>query len=234
MLRQFINPVITTNTTADPRIAHALPHHQRAPGLTRSQRIAKRALDILLSSIALFMAFPVMLIVAIAIKIESNGPVFFKQRRVGEGGRFFHIYKFRSMVANAEALQATVNKTSTDGKTLHKHKDDPRVTRVGKFIRKTSLDELPQLLNVLFGHMSMVGPRPELPWLVEQYESWQRERFLVPQGITGWWQVTGRSDKPCHLSTEDDLHYIRNYSLWLDIKIMAMTIPALLKGKGAF
>jgi len=82
--------------------------------------------------------------------------------------------------------------------------------------------------------MSLVGPRPELPWLVEQYEEWQRERFLMPQGITGWWQVTGRSDKPCHLSTEDDVHYVRHYSLWMDIKIMAMTIPALLKGKGAF
>jgi exopolysaccharide biosynthesis polyprenyl glycosylphosphotransferase len=233
MLQQATNSTLTSSSTST-YLASAASGRQRPPGMTRSQRIAKRALDILLASIALFLALPVMLTVALAIKIESPGPVLFKQRRIGEGGRFFHIYKFRSMVANAEALQSTVNKTSADGKTLHKHKDDPRVTRIGKFIRKTSLDELPQLLNVLLGHMSMVGPRPELPWLVEQYEAWQRERFLVPQGITGWWQVTGRSDKPCHLSTEDDLHYIRNYSLWMDIKIMAMTIPALLKGKGAF
>jgi exopolysaccharide biosynthesis polyprenyl glycosylphosphotransferase len=203
-------------------------------GMSRSERLAKRAMDILLSGIALFLAAPVMLMVIIAIKLESPGPVLFKQRRVGEGGKLFHIYKFRSMVVNAEALQTTVNKTTHDGKTLHKHKDDPRVTRIGRIIRKTSIDELPQLLNILKGDMSLVGPRPELPWLVEQYEAWQRERFLVPQGLTGWWQVTGRSEKPCHLSTEDDLHYVRNYSLWLDIKIMLMTIPAMLKGKGAF
>jgi exopolysaccharide biosynthesis polyprenyl glycosylphosphotransferase len=203
-------------------------------GMSRTERLAKRAMDILLSGIALFLAAPVMLMVIIAIKLESPGPVLFKQRRVGEGGKLFHIYKFRSMVVNAEALQTTVNKTTHDGKTLHKHKDDPRVTQVGRIIRKTSIDELPQLLNILKGDMSLVGPRPELPWLVEQYEGWQRERFLVPQGLTGWWQVTGRSEKPCHLSTEDDLHYVRNYSLWLDIKIMLMTIPAMLKGKGAF
>jgi exopolysaccharide biosynthesis polyprenyl glycosylphosphotransferase len=207
---------------------------QPKTGMSRSERLAKRAMDILLSGIALFLAAPVMLMVIIAIKLESPGPVLFKQRRVGEGGKLFHIYKFRSMVVNAEALQTTVNKTDSNGKTLHKHKDDPRVTRIGRIIRKTSIDELPQLLNILKGDMSLVGPRPELPWLVEQYEGWQRERFLVPQGLTGWWQVTGRSEKPCHLSTEDDLHYVRNYSLWLDIKIMLMTIPAMLKGKGAF
>jgi exopolysaccharide biosynthesis polyprenyl glycosylphosphotransferase len=206
----------------------------RLQGLTGRERLAKRAMDILLAGIALFLAAPMMLLVAIAIKLESRGPVLFKQRRVGEGGRLFYIYKFRSMVVNAEALQHTVNQTTVDGKTLHKHKNDSRVTRVGQIIRKTSLDELPQLLNIIKGDMSLVGPRPELPWLVEQYETWQRERFVVPQGLTGWWQVTGRSDKPCHLSTEDDIYYVEHYSLWLDIKIMAMTIPALLKGKGAF
>jgi exopolysaccharide biosynthesis polyprenyl glycosylphosphotransferase len=206
----------------------------RLSALTSRERIAKRLMDILLAGFALLLAAPVMLMVAVMIKLESPGPVLFKQRRVGQGGKLFHIYKFRSMVVNAEALQSTVNKTTADGKTLHKHKDDSRVTRIGKIIRKTSLDELPQLFNILLGDMSIVGPRPELPWLVEQYETWQRERFLVPQGLTGWWQVTGRSEKPCHLSTEDDLHYIHHYSLWLDIKIILMTIPAMLKGKGAF
>jgi exopolysaccharide biosynthesis polyprenyl glycosylphosphotransferase len=233
MLRQMTTTELITHADAHPRMLAAQPA-SRKPGLTRRQRWMKRAVDVLLASVALLLAAPVMLAVALAIKIENPGPVLFRQRRVGEGGRFFHIYKFRSMVVNAEALQTTVNRTDSSGKTLHKHKDDPRVTRIGRIIRKTSLDELPQLLNVLKGDMSLVGPRPELPWLVEQYESWQNARFLMPQGITGWWQVTGRSEKPCHLSTQDDLHYVEHYSLWLDIKIMLMTIPALLKGKGAF
>ncbi|MDX2140322.1 MAG: exopolysaccharide biosynthesis polyprenyl glycosylphosphotransferase [Chloroflexota bacterium] len=203
-------------------------------GLTPRQRIMKRIIDIVICSIVLLIASPLMGAVILAVKLESPGPVLFKQRRVGEGGRLFHIYKFRSMVVNAEALQPTVNRTNAQGKLVHKHKHDPRVTRVGRFIRKTSLDELPQLFNVIKGDMSLVGPRPELPWLVEQYDSWQRVRFIVPQGITGWWQVTGRSTKPCHLSTEDDLHYIGHYSLFLDIKILFMTVWVLLKGHGAF
>jgi exopolysaccharide biosynthesis polyprenyl glycosylphosphotransferase len=226
-----------TTTELITRPQAAVAKAQTAPqlrGLTRRQRLVKRAVDVVLASVALLLAAPVMLAVALAIKLENPGPVLFKQKRIGEGGRFFYIYKFRSMVVNAEALQATVTKTSADGKTLHKHKDDPRVTRIGRIIRKTSLDELPQLLNILRGDMSIVGPRPELPWLVEQYESWQNARFLVPQGLTGWWQVTGRSEKPCHLSTQDDVYYVQHYSLWLDIKIILMTIPAMLKGKGAF
>ncbi len=232
MLRQI--SFIPTKNVTHTYVAPVTSAQQRMIGMNRRQRIAKRALDLAVGSVALFLSLPVMLLVAIAIRIESKGPVLFRQRRVGEGGRFFQMYKFRSMVVNAEAYQAGVNRTSPSGQTLHKHRGDPRVTRVGRFIRKTSLDELPQLLNVLRGDMSLVGPRPELPWLVEQYESWQRERFLVPQGITGWWQITGRSDKPCHLSTDDDVYYIRNYSLWMDIKIIARTIPALFKGKGAF
>lgn len=203
-------------------------------GLTPAQRRMKRALDIVLVSIILLLALPVMAAVTVAIKVSSPGPVLFKQRRVGEGGKLFTIYKFRSMVVNAEALQSKVNKRDANGNIVHKDRHDPRVTKIGRIIRKTSLDELPQLFNVLKGDMSLVGPRPELPWLVEQYDPWQRARFLVPQGITGWWQVNGRSDVPCHLSVEKDVWYIQHYSIWLDLKIILMTIPALLKGKGAF
>ena len=116
----------------------------------------------------------------------------------------------------------------------HKRPNDPRITRIGKLIRKTSLDELPQLFNVLRGDMSIVGPRPELIRLVDEYEPWQDQRFVVKQGITGWWQVNGRSKTPCHFSTHQDVKYINNYSFLLDMQILLMTIPSLLKGKGAF
>jgi lipopolysaccharide/colanic/teichoic acid biosynthesis glycosyltransferase len=178
---------------------------------------------------------PVMLVIAIAIKLDSKGAILFKQDRIGEGGKIFKMYKFRSMVQNAEALQAQVNVTDENGNTIHKRRNDPRVTRVGRIIRKTSLDELPQLINVLNGTMSIVGPRPELPWIVnEQYQKWQYRRFAVPQGITGWWQVNGRSEKPMHLNTDEDLYYIQNYSFWLDMDIILKTVPALIRGKGAF
>jgi lipopolysaccharide/colanic/teichoic acid biosynthesis glycosyltransferase len=112
--------------------------------------------------------------------------------------------------------------------------DDPRVTRVGRFLRRTSLDEIPQLFNVLKGEMSLVGPRPEMPNLVEKYDLWQRKRFTVPQGMTGWWQVNGRSDKPMHLHTDEDLYYVQNYSIWLDLQIIFKTIWVVLRRKGAY
>ena len=144
------------------------------------------------------------------------------------------MYKFRTMIANAEAQQAEVNVENQNEEVIHKRPDDPRVTKVGHFLRRYSLDELPQLMNVLKGEMSLVGPRPEMPWLVDRYESWQRKRFAVPQGITGWWQINGRSDKPMHLNPEDDLYYVYNYSLWLDIQILLKTPIAVIRGVGAF
>jgi lipopolysaccharide/colanic/teichoic acid biosynthesis glycosyltransferase len=180
------------------------------------------------------MILPVKTLVAIIIKLDTPGPVFFRQERIGEHGRSFKMYKFRSMVVNAEALQDQISQLDEYGNIIHKVRNDPRVTRVGRIIRKTSLDELPQFLNVIKGEMSLVGPRPELPKIVAQYQPWQRQRFIVPQGLTGWWQINGRSDKPCHLNTDEDLYYIKNYSFWLDIQILFKTIPALLRGKGAF
>jgi exopolysaccharide biosynthesis polyprenyl glycosylphosphotransferase len=179
----------------------------REPVLNPYQQLIKRAMDLALGSVALLFALPLMAVVAIAIKLDSRGPVIFKQKRIGEGGKPFEMLKFRSMTADAEdRLDEIVEKTA-DGRVIHKKQDDPRVTRVGKFIRATSLDELPQLFNVLKGQMSLIGPRPELPWLVEAYEPWQRKRLAVPQGMTGWWQVNGRADKLMHEHTEEDLYY---------------------------
>ncbi|HIC89408.1 MAG TPA: undecaprenyl-phosphate glucose phosphotransferase [Anaerolineae bacterium] len=197
-------------------------------------KIAKRVFDVVVASIALLILWPVMLLIALAIKLDSPGPAIFRQQRVGENGKLFWMYKFRSMVPDAEKLQPKVIRQTSDGILVHKVKDDPRITRVGRFLRRSSLDELPQLFNVLKGEMSLVGPRPELPWLVDQYEAWQRKRFAVPPGITGWWQINGRSERLMHLHTEDDLYYIRNYSLLLDLRILWRTIGVVLRGRGAY
>lgn len=206
----------------------------RAPALNEVQRFIKRFFDIIVVSVGLLFIWPIMAAVAVAIKLDSKGPIFFIQKRVGENGEPFGMFKFRSMVVDADKMQAQVNQVNEDGEIIHKVQNDPRVTRIGRFIRRTSLDELPQLLNVLRGDMSLIGPRPEMPWLVESYEPWQHRRFAVPQGITGWWQINGRSDKPMHLHTQEDLYYIQNYSLWLDFYILLKTPLAILRGKGAF
>lgn len=204
------------------------------PTLEPFERCVKRAFDLIVASLTLVLISPILLLIAIAIRLDSPGPVIFKQKRVGENGKIFWMYKFRSMVQGAEQQQVKAVRIREDGKIVHKFPDDPRVTRVGRFIRHTSLDELPQLINVLKGEMSLVGPRPELPWLVERYEPWQWQRFSVPQGITGWWQVNGRSDKPMHLYTDEDLFYIQNYSFLLDLQILWRTVGAVLKSKGAY
>ena len=206
----------------------------RAPALSEYQRLTKRLFDLTAGGVFTLLSLPVMGLVALAIKMDARGPVFFRQRRVGENGQLFTMYKFRSMVCGAEQMQGQINEVDEEGHVIHKKQDDPRVTRVGRFIRRTSLDELPQLFNVLKGDMSLVGPRPELPWLVEEYDLWQRKRFAVPQGITGWWQVNGRSDKLMHLNTEDDLYYVQNYSLLLDLLILWKTVFVVLKSQGAY
>jgi exopolysaccharide biosynthesis polyprenyl glycosylphosphotransferase len=202
------------------------------PSLTPFERMVKRAFDLVVSITTLVLLLPLMALIAIAIRLDSPGSIIFRQQRVGENGRLFWMYKFRSMIQGAEELE--VKELSEAGEVFHKHQDDPRVTRVGKFLRRTSMDELPQIVNTIKGEMSLVGPRPELPWLVDLYEPWQWQRFAVPQGITGWWQVNGRSDKPMHLHTEEDLFYTQNYSLLLDIRILWRTLGAVIKGRGAY
>jgi len=206
----------------------------REPALTEFQRVVKRAFDLVLGTVLLVASLPLMAFIALAIKLDSPGPIIFRHQRVGENGKLFLMYKFRSMVEGADERREEVIGHAPDGTIVHKRPDDPRVTRVGRFIRAFSLDEMPQLFNVLRGEMSMVGPRPEIPWLVEQYEKWQRKRFAVPPGITGWWQVNGRADKLMHAHTEEDLFYIKNYSLLLDLQILWRTVGAVLKRKGAY
>jgi len=206
----------------------------RAPAFSYYQHLIKRAFDIIVGSIMTLPVLPLMGIIAVAIKLDSAGPIIFKQQRVGENGRLFTLYKFRSMVADAEDRHKDMIHYDEEGQVIHKVPNDPRVTLAGRLIRRCSIDELPQLFNVLKGDMSLVGPRPELPWLVEQYEPWQRKRFAVPQGITGWWQINGRSDQPMHLNTELDLFYIENYSIMLDLYILWRTVGAVLRRKGAF
>jgi exopolysaccharide biosynthesis polyprenyl glycosylphosphotransferase len=206
----------------------------KAPALNGHQRLMKRVFDLLFGLILTAFFIIPMAIIAILIRLDSPGAAIFKQRRVGENGKLFWMYKFRTMVPNADKIFPQVVKLDDQGNIVHKIPNDPRVTRMGVFLRRTSLDELPQFFNVLKGDMSIVGPRPELPLLVEKYESWQRKRFAVPQGITGWWQINGRSERLMHLHTEDDLYYVQNYSIILDLYIMVKTIWVVLKGRGAF
>lgn len=206
----------------------------REPIIDGSQRAVKRLIDLVLGAAILVCALPAMAVIAIAIRLDSPGPVIFKQQRVGENGRRFMMYKFRSMVADAERRQVAVNVYNDSGKVVHKRPGDVRVTRVGRILRRLSLDELPQLINVLRGEMSIVGPRPELPWIVAQYEPWQYQRLAVPQGMASWYVVNGRSETPMHLNSEQDLRYVRDYSLLQDLRILWKSLAAVALGRGAF
>lgn len=193
----------------------------------------KRLLDIAGALVGIGLAGPIMLATAIAIKFDSKGPIFFRQVRAGRNGRKFTMLKFRSMVVDAEAKKAALMHMNEMGGPVFKMQRDPRITRVGRFIRKTSIDELPQFFNILFGDMSMVGPRPPLPSEVEQYEPWQRRRLSVKPGLTGLWQVSGRNQVDFDEWMQLDLEYIDHWSLWLDIKILLRTVPTVLFHKGA-
>jgi exopolysaccharide biosynthesis polyprenyl glycosylphosphotransferase len=205
----------------------------REPRISGISWVVKRAFDMLATTAMLLVGWPLLLLIAIVIRLDSPGSVIFKQQRVGENGQLFWMYKFRTMCQDAEVRGPQLG-FDEQGHAVYKWPHDVRVTRVGQLLRRTSLDELPQLFNVVRGDMSLVGPRPEMLFLVERYDSWQRQRLAVPPGITGWWQVSGRSDLPMHLNTQFDLYYIRNYSLWLDLRILWKTVWVVVKGQGAY
>lgn len=206
-------------------------------------RIAKRACDIILSILGIIVLSPVMLIIAIAIKLNSRGPIIYSQKRVGEFGKLFTFYKFRSMYTEmsvglggeqADKMLEELRTRNEASGPLFKLKDDPRITKVGKFIRRTSLDELPQLFNILIGNMSAVGPRPALPHEVAQYEDATRRRLLIKPGVTGLWQVSGRSDASFNDYVQLDVYYLEHWSLWLDLKIILLTFRAVFARKGSY
>ena len=210
-----------------------------------TQRFLKRFSDLLLAFAASILTFPIWLLAAILIKIDSPGPILFKQERVGMDGRVFLCYKFRTMFSGAdesvhrEAYSKNIegdeaaNAGDDDRPVFGKVKDDPRITRFGRWLRRTSIDELPQILNVFRGEMSIVGPRPPIPYEVEEYDAWHRKRLDMKPGITGLWQVSGRNRLTFAEMVKVDLYYIENWSLFLDLKIIFLTLPAVFRGDGA-
>ena len=204
--------------------ATGIPVVELGPGaLSQGESVAKRILDIGLALTLLIVSTPLALAVALAIRLDSRGPVLFRHTRVGKDGRAFTMFKFRTMHEETDPFQRAP-----------RDQGDPRITPVGRWLRRTSLDELPQLLNVLNGSMSLVGPRPEMPFIVARYQRWQAQRLRVRPGITGLWQIMGRKDLPLEDNLEYDFYYIRNQSIMLDVTILLRTIPTVFLGKGAY
>ena len=193
----------------------------------------KRIIDLMLSVIGLILLSPIIFVACVAIKIESKGPIIFSQDRVGKNNKKFKMYKFRSMVQDAEELKEKLREQNEMSGPMFKMKDDPRITKVGKFIRKTSIDELPQLINVLKGEMSLVGPRPSLPKEVDEFEPWMMERLDVKPGLTCIWQVSGRNNIDFEDWMKLDIKYVRERSTFLDIKLIFKTVFVLLGDSNA-
>jgi len=206
----------------------------RDVAMTSWQRYFKRGIDLIGSGFGLLVLSPCFAIIAAVIKLGSKGPVFFTQERIGKNGRKFNMIKFRSMFVDAEKRFAEVADLNEAEGAIFKVKDDPRITSIGKLLRRFSIDELPQIINVFVGQMSLVGPRPPLERELAEYESWQLKRVDTVPGMTGLWQVSGRSDLPFTDMVRLDIHYIDHWSLWLDIKILLKTIPTVLGGRGAY
>jgi len=202
--------------------------------LSQCQLMVKNIVDLLASLVLLIALSPLMGLIAMLIKLNTPGPIFYSQIRCGLNGRRFYMHKFRSMYVDADQRLSELLTQNQQSGPVFKMKNDPRVTSVGYWLRKLSLDEFPQLINVLQGHMSLIGPRPPLPQEVLAYQASQRRRLSVVPGITGLWQVSGRSDVDFQKWVELDLYYIDHWSLWLDLKIIIKTIPAVLQGKGAY
>jgi lipopolysaccharide/colanic/teichoic acid biosynthesis glycosyltransferase len=203
-------------------------------GATPVQRAVKRLVEMALASVALVVLSPVFAAVALAIVVTSGGPVFYTQRRVGRNGRTFRLVKFRTMSSDAEALRPSLQESNEVAGPVFKLRDDPRTTPLGRFLRKYSIDELPQFVHVLTGSMALVGPRPPLPEEVAAYGAWERQRLLVKPGVTCIWQVSGRSDVDFDTWVEMDLDYIESWNLRRDLKILLATVPAVVSGRGAY
>jgi exopolysaccharide biosynthesis polyprenyl glycosylphosphotransferase len=231
-----------------PRYFELIPNHAKmldidgipvmdlhGANLSSAAQAMKRALDVVLGGLGLLVLSPVMAVIAVAIKLDSEGPVLFAQRRTGRAGESFRMWKFRTMVRDAELIRPQLdhrNDMKNPGP-LFKMRDDPRVTRVGRVLRRYSLDELPQLFNVLGGTMSLVGPRPFIVREAEQMEGWSRRRLDIRPGITGLWQVRGRNDVPFDEMIRLDYLYVTTWSVWWDLRIMLQTVPLVLGGRGA-
>lgn len=229
MFQLQLNRVQIENLQGIPLLG--LRHDVHIPHLARH---LKRAMDILLIVLSSIVWLPVCSLIALAIRLEDPGPVFYGQERIGKNGRPFKVWKFRSMVTNADELKAQLIEDQGLDPRHPKLKHDPRITRIGHLIRRFSMDELPQIFNVLLGDMSLVGPRPPTPDEVGLYEPWHRQRLQVRGGLTGLWQVSGRSDVPFEEMVLLDLYYIENWSLLLDIQIILRTVPRVLLGDGAY
>ncbi len=206
----------------------------REVGFERGTRLIKRGIDMVGAVAGLALGAPLMGVIALAIRLDSPGPIVFSQTRVGAGGELFDIYKFRSMRQGAEAELKKLQALNEADGPLFKIQDDPRLTRIGRILRRTSLDELPQLWNVLQGEMSLVGPRPALPSEVSEYKEWHKKRLEARPGMTGLWQISGRSTISFDEGVLLDVYYIENWSLWLDLKILLRTVPHVLLGDGAY
>ncbi|MCC6785752.1 MAG: sugar transferase [Planctomycetes bacterium] len=220
--------------TGAPEANAHLPAEPLSAFLVQPTPSWKRAIDIAGAGLGLVLLAPVLLGIALAVRLDSRGPVLFRQRRVGRGGRIFHMLKFRSMVVDAEAQKARLAAQNEASGPVFKMKHDPRITRVGRVLRKWSLDELPQLWNVVVGDMSLVGPRPPTPDEVRHYRPWQRRRLELTGGLTCFWQTSGRSDVSFEDWVRMDLRYARERSPWTDSLILARTVPAVLGARGAY